>query len=154
MAILLSTAVLCRTFLPGINTIFAMVMQFSFSNPFQIAWWRHQVETFSALLAICAGNSLITVEFPVQRPVTLCFEVFFALRLYKRLSKQSWGWWFETASRSLWRENPTNHEPRACLLRRTLIRVKLVLWITSPPVQGHISQPWALPSKARWDQCN
>ena len=23
--------------------------------------------------------------------------------LYKRLSKQSWGWWFETPSRSLWR---------------------------------------------------
>ena len=28
---------------------------------------------------------------------------FFYLRLNKRLSKQSWGWWFETLSRSLWR---------------------------------------------------
>ena len=28
---------------------------------------------------------------------------FFDLRLNKRLSKQSWGWWFETLSRSLWR---------------------------------------------------
>ena len=42
-------------------------------------------------------------EFPSQRPVTRSFDVFFHLRLNKRLSKQSWGWWFETPSRSLWR---------------------------------------------------
>ena len=58
-----------------------------------ISWWRHQMETFSALLAICAGNS--------QRPVTRSFDVFFDLRLNKRLSKQSWGWWFETLSSPL-----------------------------------------------------
>ena len=28
------------------------------------SWWRHQVETFSALLAFCLGNSLVTSEFP------------------------------------------------------------------------------------------
>ena len=59
-------------------------------------WWRHQMETFSPLLAICAGNSPGTGEFPAQRPVTRSFDVFFDLRLNKRLSKQSWGWWFET----------------------------------------------------------
>ena len=53
------------------------------------AWWRHQMETFSALLAICAGNSPVTGEFPAQRPVTRSFGVFFYLRLNKRLSKQS-----------------------------------------------------------------
>ena len=42
-------------------------------------------------------------EFPTQRPVTQSFGVFFELRLNKRLSKQSWGWWSETPSRSLWR---------------------------------------------------
>ena len=42
-------------------------------------------------------------EFPTQRPVTRSFDVFFDLRLNKALSKQSWGWWFETLSRSLWR---------------------------------------------------
>ena len=42
-------------------------------------------------------------EFPAQRPVTRSFDVFFDLRLNKQLSKQSWGWWFETASCSLWR---------------------------------------------------
>ena len=65
-------------------------------------WWRHQMETFSALLAICAGNSPVTGELPAQRPVTRSFDVFFGLRLNKRLSKQSWGWWFETLSRPLW----------------------------------------------------
>ena len=32
-----------------------------------ISWWRHQMETFSALLAICAGHSPITGESPTQR---------------------------------------------------------------------------------------
>ena len=59
-------------------------------------WWRHQMEPFSALLALCAGNLPVTGEFPSQRPVTRSFDVFFDLRLFKRPSKQSWGWWFET----------------------------------------------------------
>ena len=58
-------------------------------------WWRHQMETFSALLDLCAGNSPVTGEFPAQRPVTRSFDFFFDLRLNKRLSKQSWGWWFD-----------------------------------------------------------
>ena len=66
-------------------------------------WWRHQMETFSALLAICAGNSPVPGEFPTQRPVTRSFDVYFDLRPNKRLSKQSWGWRFETLSCSLWR---------------------------------------------------
>ena len=65
-------------------------------------WWRHQMETFSALLALCAGNSLVPGEFPAQRPVTRNFDVSFDLSLNKRLSKQSWGWWSETPSSSLW----------------------------------------------------
>ena len=69
----------------------------------QVTWWRHQMVTFSVLLAICAGNSLVTSEFPAQRPVTRSFDVFFDLRLNKWLSKQLWGWWFEMPSRLLWR---------------------------------------------------
>ena len=42
-----------------------------------ISWWRHQMETFSALLAICAGNSPVTGEFPAQRPVTRSFDASF-----------------------------------------------------------------------------
>ena len=66
------------------------------------SWWSHQMQTISALLALCAGNSQVTVEFPAQRPVAWSFDVFFDLGLNKRLSKQSWGWWFETPSWSLW----------------------------------------------------
>ena len=69
----------------------------------QDPWWRHQMETFSALLAICAGNSPGTGEFPAQRPVTRSFEIFFDLCPNKPLSKQWWGWWFETLSRPFWR---------------------------------------------------
>ena len=60
-----------------------------FSSP----WSRHQMDTFSALLALCAGNSSVTGEFPSQRAVTQSFDVFFDLCLNKRLSKQ---WWFES----------------------------------------------------------
>ena len=58
------------------------------------------MKTFPALLALCAENSPFTGEFPTQRPVKRSFNVFFDLRRKKRLSKQSWSWWFET---SLWR---------------------------------------------------
>ena len=68
-------------------------------------WWRHQMETFFASLAICAGNSPVSGEFPAQRPVTRSFDVFFELRLNERLSKQSWGWWSETPSCPLWRHS-------------------------------------------------
>ena len=46
------------------------------------------METFSALLAICAGNSPVTGKFPTQRPVTRSFDVVFDLHMNKRLSKQ------------------------------------------------------------------
>ena len=37
--------------------------------------WRHQIDIFSALLAICAGNWPATGEFPAQRPVMLMFSL-------------------------------------------------------------------------------
>ena len=43
-------------------------------------WWRHEMETFSALLAIFVGNSPVTGEFTAQRPVTVSFDVLFDLR--------------------------------------------------------------------------
>ena len=70
-----------------------------------LTWWRHRMGTFSALLVLCTGNSPVTGEFPSQRPVTRSFDVFFDLRPNKRLSKQSWNWWFETLSWTLWRHS-------------------------------------------------
>ena len=70
---------------------------------FVIIWWRHPMETFPVLLELCAGNSPVTGEFPAQRPMRRSFDVLFDLHLNKRLSKQSWGGWSVTPSRSLWR---------------------------------------------------
>ena len=64
--------------------------------------WRHQIETFSAILALCVGNSPVTGEFPSQRPMTWSFDIFFDLHLNKWLSKQSKRMWFEMSSCSLW----------------------------------------------------
>ena len=90
----------------------ALLLSFRHSN----AWWRHQLETFSVLLAICAGNSPGTGEFLSQRPVARGFGVFFDLRFNKRLSKQSRRRWLETPSRSLWRHcnGATSHQVIIC----------------------------------------
>ena len=62
---------------------------------------------FRVIAPFC-GEFTVTGEFPSQRPVTRSFDVFFDQRLNKQLSKQSWGWWFETPSRSLWRHSNAN----------------------------------------------
>ena len=80
-------------------------------------------------------------EFPAQRPVTQSFDVCFDLRLNKRLSKQSLGWWFETLLCQLWRHsnvsrgtNPFDiHTEPECwetFSRQTYCRVskKLAIW--------------------------
>ena len=71
-----------------------------------LSLWRHQMETFSVWLALCARNSPATVEFPAQRPVTQSFN--FSMIYAWINSKQSWSWWFETPSRSLWRHCNAN----------------------------------------------
>ena len=68
-----------------------------------MSWWLHQMETFSAQLALCAGNSSVPVNSPHKGQWRGALMFFFYLRLNKRLSKQPWGWWFETPSWSLWR---------------------------------------------------
>ena len=127
-----------------------------------MAWWRHQMETFSALLAICAGHSPVPGECPTQRPVTRSFDVYFDLRPNKRLSKQSLGWWFETLSPPLWRHRngqtpltETTYFVRRRLLYtrykthtitlQWLMRVGYLIWVMnavenimiSPPVSVH-----------------
>ena len=82
-----------------------------------VSWWRHQMEAFSALLAICVGNSPVPGEFLTKRPVTRSFDVFLDLRLNKRLSKQWWAWWFEAPSSPLWR-----HWNVACCLCFTIVK--------------------------------
>ena len=84
------------------------------------SWWRHQMETFSALLAICAGNSPVPGEFPTQRPVPWSFDIYFDLRLNKRLCKQSWGWWFETLLYPLWRHSNVDGSKKVYIIANTM----------------------------------
>ena len=83
-----------------------MIFQYSYqADQIMSSWWRHQMETFSALLVICAGNSPVSGEFPAQRPVTRSFDVLFDLPINERLSKHSWGLWLSTPSHPLWRQS-------------------------------------------------
>ena len=52
-----------------------------FNTRWNGSWWHHQMEPFSALLALCVGNSQVTGKSPPQRPVTRSFDVFFDVRL-------------------------------------------------------------------------
>ena len=83
----------------GLNVL---TSQGSFWVCAQPTWWRHQMKTFSALLALCARSSRVTGEFSWQRPVTRSFDVFFDLSLNKWLSKRLRRQWFEMPSHSLW----------------------------------------------------
>ena len=90
------------------------------------------MEAFSALLALCVGNSPVTGEFPSQKPVTRSFDVYFDLRLNQRLSKQSWGWWFETPLRPLWRHcnvfGPIHIKAYQIGSQATLTRMRIYLY--------------------------
>ena len=55
-------------------------------------------------------------EFPTQRPVMRSFDVFFDLRLNKRIGKQPRGWWFVAPTWLLWRQCNDNH--RKCKTHR------------------------------------
>ena len=80
------------------------------------------MENFPAFSPLCAWNSPITGEFPTQRPVTRSLDVFCDLRMNKRLSKQSWCWWFATPTHSLWRLcNDIQQIPRDMSTARALL---------------------------------
>ena len=115
--------------------------------PLLFPLWCHQMETFSTLLAICGGNSPVPGEFPTQRPVTRSFDVFFDLRLYKRLSKQSWGWWFEMLLHPLWCHHKVPcagfqsniSEPCRIVLHMVAKLVSLKIYITKISVSSFAS---------------
>ena len=75
-------------------------------------------------------------EFPSQRPVTRHFDVFFDLRLNKRLSKQSLGWWYETLSRPLWR-----HRKAPIKIKNHLLNWGITMW---KGVDWEVLTQWSL----------
>ena len=73
------------------------------ASPFVNSWWRHQRKHFPRYWSFVRGihRSSVNSSHKGQWREALIFSLSCALN--KRLSKQSWGWWFETPSRSLWR---------------------------------------------------
>ena len=92
----------------------------AFLYQLRIGWWyqvrqkKGKTGSFNMMTSSNGNIFRVTVplcgeftgpgDFPTQRPVTRSFDIFFDLRMNKRLSKQPWGWWFEMASWSLWRQ--------------------------------------------------
>ena len=109
-AILLTTSVTQQRLV----SVMAFITNGTETDLFREIWWRHQMETFSTLLATCAGNSPVTGEFPTQRPVTRSFDVFFDMRLNKRLNEQWQGWRFEMPLLQLWRHSNEQYQYRGC----------------------------------------
>ena len=95
------------------------------------------METFSALLVLWAGNSPVTGEFPIQRPVTRSFDAFFGLRL----NKHSWGRWFETPSCPVWR-HCNDEQTTFQSARRDLVKIGGVSTIDKQRVLMHGHQRW------------
>ena len=81
------------------NSHHCLFMYIAYAQHDDVIKWKH----FPRYWPFVRGIHQSPVNFPAQRSVTRSFDVFFDLRLYKRLSKQSWGWWFETLSCPLWR---------------------------------------------------
>ena len=76
-----------------------------------------------------------------------CFDVFFDRPLNKRLGKQSWGWWFETPSRSLWRHcNDYNTRSRETGVRCSELDC-ITIWQAS---QQHCCQYACQTSYTQW----
>ena len=114
-----------------------------------LSWWCHQMETFSALLAICAGIYQSPVNFPHkgQWRGALIFSLICSW-IQCGWGKQWWGWWFDTPSLPLWRHynvilkhGRINHTVFWWLFR-------LVLGVVSTPLL-HVGQLGSLFTSSR-----
>ena len=107
--------------------------------------WKHYPRNWPFVRGIHRSR-----EFPAERPVTRSFDAFFDLRPNKRLSKQPWGWWFETQSWSWWRH--CNVEACAkwtpfcrryfhitCIFLNDMFYIWIQYWIWFPGVQWTVS---------------
>ena len=87
--------------------------------------WKH----FPRYWSFVRGIHRSPVNPPHKGPVTRSFDVLFDLRLNKRLSKQSWGWWFETPSHPLWRHrNVKYHHSHNEPMASQITGVSIVCW--------------------------
>ena len=79
-------------------------------------------------------------EFPTQSPVTRSFDVFFDLRVNKRLSKQSRGWLFETPVSSLWRHCNGSWNVSMCQCKFPIDNVLVEVYLLSETLIYHTNK--------------
>ena len=58
---------ICMTMIPQFECNHCLVIFRTFRTVFSFPWWRHQMEAFSPLLPLCAGNSSVTGESPPHK---------------------------------------------------------------------------------------
>ena len=107
-------------------------------NALMMTSWNGNI--FGITGPFCVGNSLVTSEFPSQRPVTQSFDIFFekmAEQMNKWLSKQSKRWWFEMPSHSLWRH---------CNVMKTLVwfLAATLQWRHMSGMMSQITSNWKI----------
>ena len=86
---------------------------------------------------------------PRTKATARSFDVFFDLRLNKRLRKQPWGWWFETLSWSLWRHRNGRRQHwiysiESCSALKTFVTV-----INTPWTPICMVEPWVFQIKKK-----
>ena len=107
----------------------------------------HTYHSFDGVMMTSSNGNIFRVTGP--RPVTRTFDVFFDLRLNKRLSKQPRGWWFETQSWSLWRHcnvtmRPGKHN------RGPVMLVTIYGWLTRCSIVSYDGWDLGQHSSARY----
>ena len=101
------------------GVFFLLVAQRRFS------WWRHQMETFSAILALCAGTLPVQVDSPHKAQWRGALMVSFICTWINNWVKKTRGWWFETPPWSLWRQ--CNVEMACCcVLHEATLATKVI----------------------------
>ena len=80
-------AMLKRIFFIAGYLVLILVTFFSKIKHDSMVSWRHQMETFTASLALCERNSPGTGGFPSQRPVPRRFDVFFEQTVEQTIDK-------------------------------------------------------------------
>ena len=89
------------------------------------------METFSALLAFCAGNSSVFSGFPLTKAIDAELWCFFDLSRNQQLSKQWRRQWYETPSHPLWRHCNAKGSSK--------LHITGPFW-GNPPESGHLKQ--------------
>ena len=111
--------------------------------------WRHNMDAFSALLALYAGNAPVTGEFPSQRSNNAGLDVFFDHSSNKRLNKRSNRQWSETPWCTLWRL--CNIYPsRPCVITHSFITMTSSngnIFRVTGPLCGEFTGPGEFPAQ-------